>query len=139
MHASAYVLSSCFKLQGVLATQLRNDDTWVKNASRGSGWLDGCGTLGRFCLHGPLNTEALQCQGQNSIVEMRIHDYSSLLHFPLETGLLTQRFRTVLLGALIGYFRIRGMENQTLHQDIHEMTSSCQACFHHKYLYGLQC
>ena len=73
------------------------------------------------------------------VVEKRIHDYSSLLHFPLETGLLTQRFRTVLLGALIGYFRIRGMENQTLHQDIHEMTSSCQACFHHKYLYGLQC
>lgn len=32
------------------------------------------------------------------VVEMRIHDYSSLLHFPLETGLLTQRFRSVLFG-----------------------------------------
>ena len=139
MHASAYVLSSCFKLQGVLATQLRNDDTWVKNASRGSGWLDGCGTLGRFCLHGPLNTEALQCQGQNSSGN---EDSRLFFTFAFPIGnwtLLTQRFLTVLLGALIGYFRIRGMENQTLHQDIHEMTSSCQACFHHKYLYGLQC
>ena len=103
MHASAYVLSSCFKLQGVLATQLRNDDTWVKNASRGSGWLDGCGTLGRFCLHGPLNTEALQCQGQNSSgnEDSRLFFTFAFPNWKLDFNVFGRSF----WGVLIGYFR----------------------------------
>ena len=103
MHASAYVLSSCFKLQGVLATQLRNDDTWVKNASRGSGWLDGCGTLGRFCLHGPLNTEALQCQGQNSSgnEDSRLFFTFAFPNWKLDFNVFGRSF----WGVLIGYLR----------------------------------
>ena len=104
MHASAYVLSSCFKLQGVLATQLRNDDTWVKNASRGSGWLDGCGTLGRFCLHGPLNTQALQCQGQNSSGNEDSRLFFTFA-FPIGNWTFNSTFSVGPFWVLIGYFR----------------------------------